>query len=288
MALNLKTFGTRSLSAAVFVALLLGSVLWNYYSFSVFFFVVAMGGLFEFFRICEKLNARPLKTVGYFSGALTYLAFINTNYLTHVAGYNTNYLLPLLTCVPFLILSGAVFQNQEGSFRNALFTIAGVLYAVLPMGLLHEMVFTFESGGHHYFPYTLVGIIFLIWSNDTFAYIGGSLLGKNKMIERISPGKTWEGTIVGVLVTFGVSFLIGAYLVRGQGLFWPLAGIAVPVMATIGDLVESVIKRQAGIKDTGNIMPGHGGVLDRFDSFIFVTPFVVAIVKLIALQSVSA
>jgi phosphatidate cytidylyltransferase len=128
-----------------------------------------------------------------------------------------------------------------------------------------------------YQPMILLGIIFLIWSNDTFAYLGGSLFGKNKMIPRISPGKTWEGTVFGVLVSFGVSFLIKNYLVKSETTIWPVLGILVPVFATIGDLVESMLKRQAGVKDSGNLMPGHGGALDRFDSLIFVTPFVVVL-----------
>jgi phosphatidate cytidylyltransferase len=94
------------------------------------------------------------------------------------------------------------------------------------------------------------------------------------MIERISPGKTWEGTIFGVFVTFVISFIFKNYFENEFGLLWLSFGFFVPVLATIGDLIESMLKRQAQIKDSGNIMPGHGGVLDRFDSLIFVAPIV--------------
>jgi phosphatidate cytidylyltransferase len=102
------------------------------------------------------------------------------------------------------------------------------------------------------------------------------------MIERISPGKTWEGTLFGIAVTFGVSFLIRYYLFEhDDGYLWPLLVVLVPVLATLGDLVESLLKREAGVKDTGHLLPGHGGVLDRFDSLIFVSPFVVVLSKLL-------
>jgi phosphatidate cytidylyltransferase len=184
--------------------------------------------------------------------------------------------------VPFLIFVVALFNKREHPIQNALFTVAGLLYAVLPFGLLHELVIEPVTGRGEFVPDMLLGIILLIWANDTFAYLGGSLLGKHKMIERISPGKTWEGTIFGVLMTILAGYIIAAFILHQEVHTWLVLGATVPVFATIGDLVESMIKRQAGIKDSGNIMPGHGGILDRFDSLIFVSPFVFVIVKLIS------
>lgn len=276
MALNLKVLGTRSLSAAVFVVVLIGSVLWNYYSFTLFFFIVAMIGLNEFYKIAEKLNAKPYKLTGFVAGCVTYLSFINPNEIFPGSSVQ-DFLKPVLIVLPFIIFSVALFNKRSNPIQNALFTGMGILYAVLPFTLLHGIrLLHVES-----FPEIILGIIFLIWSNDTFAYLGGSLFGKNKMIERISPGKTWEGTIFGVFVTFGVSFLIKNYLVKDESVLWPVLGIVIPVLATVGDLVESMLKRQAGIKDSGTIMPGHGGILDRFDSLIFVAPFVFVIMKLL-------
>lgn len=279
MALNLKTLAVRSLSSVVFVILLLGSVLFSYYSFSLFFLTVSMLGLNEFFNLSQKLQAQPYRIPGFISGLLIYLSFINFDYLLNSECEALHYVVLL---APFFILSVALFSRREHPVQNALFTIAGIIYAVLPFGLLHSLVTTKSVPlDATYFPHVLLGIIFLIWSNDTFAYLGGSLFGKNKMIERISPGKTWEGTLFGVLVTFGISFLIRFYLIGDEGMLWPVLGITVPVLATVGDLIESMIKRQAGVKDTGNIMPGHGGVLDRFDSLIFVSPFVYALIHLV-------
>jgi len=287
MALNIKTLGTRALTALVFVVVLLGCLLWNYYSFSIFFFVVAMMGLNEFYKLSEKLEAQPYKWIGFMSGALVYITFINISYIRAIHP-NTN-LWSFLLLLPFLIFTVALFNKRDKPIHNALFTIAGVLYTVLPFAMLHHLVF-FTNHEHDFFqfdPDIILGVILLIWSNDTFAYLGGSLFGKHKMIERISPGKTWEGTIFGILMTVGSGYIVANYILDAGLTLWMILGFAVPILATIGDLVESMLKRQAGVKDTGNIMPGHGGILDRFDSLIFVSPFVIVIVKLMTLLNVS-
>src|SRR5690606_12041887 len=122
-----------------------------------------------------------------------------------------------------------IFDKSERPLLNALFTLAGVIYAVLPFALLHELVASSDADGFVFHPFVLFGIILLIWSNDTFAYLGGSIFGKNKMIERVSPGKTWEGTLIGVLLSFGSSFIIKSFFPESQNNFWLLAGIMVPV-----------------------------------------------------------
>lgn len=295
MALNLKTLATRSMSAAVFVVLLIGCVYWNYISFSVFFFAVSMIGLNEFYKIAEKMGAKPLKIVGFAIGILTYLSFMplnnflvtqsNFSGLSEIEFIITNSIQKIAITIeiiaPFIILAFALFSKKENSIQNAMFTIGGIIYAVSPFMLLNQTVY-FDSGidNPSFSPKLILGIIFLIWSNDTFAYLGGSLFGKHKMIERVSPGKTWEGTIIGVLITFALSFTFNSFIFKLDDYSWPILGILIPVLATIGDLVESKLKREAGIKDSGSIMPGHGGVLDRFDSLIFVSPFVYVFFKL--------
>lgn len=281
MALNLKTLGTRSLSALVFVILLIGCVYWNYYTFSLFFLAVSIIGLNEFFKIAEKLGAKPYKIIGYLSAFILYFNFTSFNELSTDAVYRLQTIFhSAVIILPFLILTVALFSKEPDSIKNAMFTIGGALYAVLPFALLNVTVFFSEEGwGINFEPKLILGVIFLIWSNDTFAYLGGSLFGKNKMIERVSPGKTWEGTAIGVIITFAISFSFNLiYPISGP--FWPILGFSIPILATIGDLIESKLKREAGIKDSGNIMPGHGGILDRFDSLIFVSPFAYLIFSL--------
>jgi phosphatidate cytidylyltransferase len=240
-----------------------------------------MLGLNEFYKLSEKLEAKPFKMAGFVGGIIMYVTFIQAPLI--FLNENDTSIKFLLVVIPFFILTVALFSRHEKPIHDALFTLAGLMYAVLPFALLNELTFihNFENGFIEYFPKVILGVIFLIWSNDTFAYLGGSLFGKHKMIARISPGKTWEGTLFGIFVTFGISFLIQTYMLHAEGLLWPILGIIVPILSTVGDLVESMLKRQANIKDSGNIMPGHGGVLDRFDSLIFVTPFVYIIMKLL-------
>ncbi|MBA3683154.1 MAG: phosphatidate cytidylyltransferase [Bacteroidetes bacterium] len=297
MAINLKTLATRSMSAAVFVILLVGCVYWSYISFSLFFFAVALIGLNEFYKISEKMGSSPYKILGFILGIITYLAFLPvSNFVIEQKLINGVDLLgflaidrtfrvfsTLILLGPFIILATALFSTKENSIKNALYTIGGIIYAVLPFALLNQVVYHIEgrtSDIPSFNPMVILGIIFLIWTNDTFAYLGGSLVGKNKMIERVSPGKTWEGTIIGVLITFGLSFLFNNLIFDFKNYTWMVLGIIVPVLATVGDLVESKLKREAAIKDSGSIMPGHGGVLDRFDSLIFVSPFVYVYFKL--------
>jgi len=298
MALNLKTLATRSMSAAIFVVLLVGCVYLSYISFAVFFFAVSLIGLYEFYKISEKMGASPYKILGYISAVIVYLAFLPLNgFIIDQKLTNGTDLLSfmiidkiqavftaLMVLGPFIVLATALFSTKENSIKNALYTIGGIIYAVLPFAFLNQVVYHSNSNIADiplFNPWLVLGIIFLIWSNDTFAYLGGSLVGKNKMIERVSPGKTWEGTIIGVLITFGLSFLFNNLVFDFKNYTWIALGIIVPILATVGDLVESKLKREASVKDSGSIMPGHGGVLDRFDSLIFVSPFVFVFFKLI-------
>ncbi|HRH12471.1 MAG TPA: phosphatidate cytidylyltransferase [Bacteroidia bacterium] len=281
MALNLKTLAVRSITAVVFVAVLLSCVLWNYFSFSIFFFFVSMIGLYEFYKIVSIMGTKPILVSGYTAAILLYFSntfHFNESFFTSLS-YELLAFKFALIIGSMLIFTTALFSRKENFVRDSLFTLGGVIYTVLPFSLLNLMVYSADTD-ENFDPLPILGIIFLIWSNDTFAYLGGSLYGKNKMIERVSPGKTWEGTLTGIVITFALSFLFDTLLCPLPGYLWPILGICVPILATIGDLIESKLKREAGVKDSGSILPGHGGILDRFDSLIFVAPFAYLILSL--------
>jgi len=264
----------------VFVIVLLSFILFNYWSFSIFFFVIALWGLIEFYQLTEKMGAVPYRLSGLIFGAFTYLSFVQPDMLFDDGIDNP--MISFLLIVPFSILAFAIFDKKPAPFTNAIFTVVGIVYVVLPFALLHNLVIAVRGEESSFVPFTLLGVILLIWCNDTFAYLGGSMFGKIKLIERVSPGKTVEGTFTGIVCTFASSFLVMSYFPEDQNKFWITAGLTVPVLATAGDLLQSLIKRQAQVKDSGTIMPGHGGILDRFDSLIFISPFLVVILKLIA------
>lgn len=272
MALDFKKLGIRSISAAAFVIVLLSSVWYSYISFTSFFFFISLWALKEYFDLGRKLGLSPYPISALILAIPSYLVFVQFPLFADTFPLPSIPAL-VLVIVPGIVLVNAVFDTAANPIGNAAFTISGIVYTILPFASLNLLALDQVEDQTYFEPNTVIGIILLIWSNDTFAYLGGSLFGKNKMIERVSPGKTWEGTIIGVLVTFGLSFLIPGMLSLDHSRFWAVCGILVPVLATLGDLLESVLKRQAGVKDSGNVMPGHGGILDRFDSLIFVAPF---------------
>jgi phosphatidate cytidylyltransferase len=283
MALDKKKFITRTLSATVFAGVLLSSIFINYLTFSLLFLVVSIWALHEFYKLMEIKQLTPNKTIGFSVGLLWYLfSFFwcaDELELIEVKGSVLMFLLFSSFVLIFIVSSIELFRNKEKPFENIAVTIFGVLYAVLPFCLFHfiacpDSLSLLSFGTKHYESLIVFGLFLLIWSNDTFAYLVGSFIGKHKMYERISPGKTWEGTIGGALLTV----IFSAFFYKWFGVLsskdWILIGVIVAVFGTIGDLIESMLKRSVGVKDSGNVMPGHGGILDRFDSLIYVLPFV--------------
>lgn len=278
MAFNWQTFKTRALTAIVFVIVMLVGLLWNRWSFFVLFSIVHFGAWIEYQKLVSKFNPQYnklslLHRYGIMIGGWCLLLFF-TNYglkistlaLTDVGfwmGSSFMISLPLI----MLIDSRIVF------FGNIAYSIVGVIYISLPLGLLMELrTHWSEDTASLSFTIPLL-IIFSLWINDTMAYIVGSLIGKTPL-SKISPKKTWEGTIGGVILTVVVICLIAYFTKRisiaDAGI---MAGVAA-VAGTFGDLFESKLKRMAGVKDSGSIMPGHGGFLDRFDSLLFASVFV--------------
>lgn len=224
MALDLKTFRTRTLTAIVFAAVMLCGLLINAGLFQLLFVTVMLGCLFEFVKITRLITGKKYSP---------YLAI----------------------AIPYIILP---------------------LSRMMYMGT-HDL-----KGAEVFSPLIPCGIIFSIWINDTSAYVVGSLIGKTPL-SAVSPKKTWEGTLGGILLCCVIISLLGANITYAKVLPWTSwAAIAAlcGVFGTFGDLVESKLKRTAGIKDSGNFMPGHGGFLDRFDSLLFAIPFVWVYLKI--------
>lgn len=292
MALNFKTLTTRTLTAIIFVAVLLACICTNYITFTALFYVVSIWGLYEFYQLAEKLGAKPYKPIGYLAGICMfgYSVVANSNIALF---FNPENLLAYTLVFVFIVFIIALFDDQKHTILNITYTLAGLVYAVLPFLILVSLscadkAYTFNNPTGNWYedvapynPHYILGIIILIWVSDVCAYLVGSLIGKNKLYERISPGKTWEGSIGATILTIGSSFIISHWFPELALKHWIAISIIVSVFGTIGDLVESMLKRQAGVKDSGSIMPGHGGILDRFDSLLFVSPFIYAYLTLV-------
>jgi len=283
MALNLKTFTTRALTAVVFVAVLLSCIYYSYTSFSVLFLIVSVWGLYEFYQLAEKLGAKPYKAIGLITGALFFCQAIAAN-STFGALISQNTLLIISILGVFIAFLFALFDAKPNTIVNLAYTVFGIVYAVLPFTLLLYISCYHNSSSTGFLPpynfHYVLGIILLIWVSDSGAYLVGSFIGKHKLYERISPGKTWEGSIGATLITMGCSLIIAQWFPELALKHWLVISVLVCVFGTLGDLVESMLKRQAGVKDSGKIMPGHGGILDRFDSLLFVSPFIYAYLEL--------
>jgi phosphatidate cytidylyltransferase len=275
MALNFQTLLTRTLTAAVFVAVLLSAIWLGYLSFNILFGIITIWGLHEFYEISEKLNAKPFRMTGYITAAILFSA--NSAQYSYCTAKIAS--LSLLSLA--LIFIQGLFSKNEKPIKDIAFTVFGIIYIGLSFTLLNRISWIqpgINNGkmfpGNDYNFHLILGPILLIWASDSFAYLVGSMIGKRKLYERISPGKTWEGTIGGGILTMASSYIVAGWFPEIEFKHWLVISILVVVFGTLGDLFESLLKRQAGIKDSGKIMPGHGGILDRFDSLMFVTPFV--------------
>lgn len=278
MAFNWQTFKTRALTAIVFVIVMLVGLLWSRWSFFVLFSVVHFGAWVEYQKLVSKFNPQYNKIsafhrYGIMIGGWCLLLFF-TNYglkISSLALTDVGFWMGIafMISLPLIML----MDSRIVFFGNIAYSIVGVIYISLPLGLLMELRTDWsEDTGSLSYTIPLL-IIFSLWINDTMAYIVGSLIGKTPL-SKISPKKTWEGTIGGVVLTIVVICLIAYFTKRisiaDAGIMSGVAAVA----GTFGDLFESKLKRMAGVKDSGSIMPGHGGFLDRFDSLLFASVFV--------------
>lgn len=255
----------RALSGALFVGLVIGAFLWGLLPTIILLAIFMIVGLIEFYGLFPKaVSGIGHKVSGVVMGALIFIG-VAGNQLNWWTLDTLFYLIPIM----FLPFIGMLFSNEEQPIKSLALQFMSWVYVVLPFLLMIQIYsMTSPDGTWRY----IIGLFIIVWSNDTFAYLSGRAFGKTKLFEKVSPKKTWEGTIGGIIMSIATA-LIYAYFQDEQYVFWGVAGLIISPAAILGDLIESKIKRTVGVKDAGNIMPGHGGVLDRFDAVIFATPF---------------
>ena len=270
----MKNFIVRTITAVFFVAAIVTSFL-NPQAMTLLFSIVTGMTVWEF---CGLVNDRPYISINRFictvSGVYLFLAMV---------GFNSG-LTPATVFIPYLVsiiylMVAELYLQAKDPINNWAYTMLSQLYIALPFSLL--AVLAFRSNGYeiHYTYLVPLSVFAFLWVNDAGAYICGSLLGRHKLFPRISPGKSWEGSIGGGLLVVGAAVLVwyltDLYEVNDLGLTayeWAGLGLVVVIFGTWGDLTESLFKRTLGIKDSGNILPGHGGMLDRFDSTLMAVP----------------
>jgi phosphatidate cytidylyltransferase len=272
----LKNLITRTLTGAVYVAIVLGSILSGKFVFSALFLLILIFTLLEFYRLCKHGEIKPQIIPGIIISVIIYtLVFLNSH---HIIGNKILFtLIPLLITIPII----EIFRNKNNAIQNIAFTLLGVVYIAFPYSVFNSILIPFSNKPELYKPELLIGLMIIIWASDSGAYIFGKLLGKHKLIERISPNKTWEGAIGGAILGILISILFFRFFNYFSTLQVVLISFLTIIAGTFGDLAESMIKRNFHVKDSGKVLPGHGGFLDRFDSMLFAAPVYFVLIYLI-------
>ncbi len=290
MAFNLQTFKTRALTAAIFVVVMLSGLLVNHWTFLILFSIIHFGCWFEYQKLVALIDEgyktiTPFHKYGVMMLGWGFMLWMTNNAfnigevsLTEIGWW---IILILIIALPIV----EIITSKDFKFKNIAHSVFGLLYISLSWGLMINLRATGILSVGDLISIDLGWIVPLvliasIWINDTMAYVVGSFIGKTPF-SKISPKKTWEGTIGGAVLAIATVTIAGFYAF-GLNDYISLIIISsiAAIAGTAGDLFESKLKRMAGVKDSGQIMPGHGGFLDRFDSLLFATPFVWLFMKL--------
>ncbi len=272
---KMKNLVVRTLSGSVLAAVVLGAIAWSQWSFGILLAVLVVGGMLEFYGLARKKGASPQVVIGLVAGLALFamnFAMVSTGVWILEGGMHS--FLGVLGAFWLLLLPLMFFcelwRREENPANNIGITLMGIFYVALPFSLMCYFPLML---GEEWNPMVMFGYIFIVWANDVFAYLVGMTIGRHHLFERISPKKSWEGFFGGVLGAAAFGVLMAHWL---GGEMWHWAGMAMIIAVTgvLGDLVESMFKRAAEVKDSGAVIPGHGGVLDRFDAMLLSAPFV--------------
>lgn len=273
----MKKLITRTITGIVLVLVMLTAVGVSEYSYMLLFLLILTAGINEFTILFKQSEIRPNMFFSY----LTSISLFILTFMVAKGIVEIKYLLGLL---PFLliIMAAELYRKKANPVENISVTIFSILYLALPLSLINFLVFPHIFNDNSYTPKLLIALFALIWIHDSGAYLVGVSIGKHRLFERISPKKSWEGAIGGTLIAIGASYIISGFIPEIKPVHWVFISTLVVVSATFGDLTESMFKRYFGIKDSGNVLPGHGGILDRFDSLFFAVPVFVVYLELFA------
>jgi phosphatidate cytidylyltransferase len=270
----MKNLIARTITGVLFVAIIV-VCFFNMLAMTLLFALATGMTIWEY---CGIVNDRDEVQVNRFISTVAgvYLFFAMAGYCSNLTPPTV--FIPYLLSIIYLLISELYLKN-ENAVNNWAYTMLGQMYIALPFSLLNVLAFRSTPDGVTYTYLVPLCVFIFLWTNDTGAYCCGSLLGKHKLFPRISPGKSWEGSIGGGILVVIVAGIIG-YFTENYGANdlqmniseWMGLGLVVVIFGTWGDLVESLMKRTFNIKDSGSILPGHGGMLDRFDSSLLAIP----------------
>ena len=272
----MKNLMVRTLSGLVLVAVFVGAVLGSQWSFGALRLLILVGGQTEFYKLARETGLSPQRWMGLAVGvllfALNFIVFRQfSRSVTDEAGGAVLYLLLYIGLLLPTLFVCELFRRSATPLANLGATLLGVLYVAVPLSLL--LYVPVLAGDGVWRPETVLCYIFIIWANDVFAYLVGMTFGRHRLCERLSPKKSWEGFFGGLAGAVATG-LAAAYALDANYWVWGGLALVASLSGVAGDLVESMFKREAGVKDSGQVIPGHGGVLDRFDALLLSAPYV--------------
>jgi len=278
----LGNFYTRTLTAVWIVIFILGGFWLHPVSFFITGLVLLAGAQYEYYLLIKNTGIRPQIVTGILTGCSLYI--VST--LVAAGLVDKKYFLFIIP-LTLIIMITELYRKQERPFDSLAHTFFALLYIAVPFSLFPFSAFSrtgFSSLLAHpnivFSPGIVVGFLLLLWANDTGAYITGVTLGRHRLMERISPKKSWEGFFGGMIIAVMVAWLLSGWLGVVDTAGWIIISLIISIAGTFGDLIESMLKRSIDVKDSGSILPGHGGFLDRFDSAIISFPLVYLFISL--------
>ena len=265
----MSNFTKRIIFGLLYAGLVVSSSVLGAVFFYSLFLVFMMICIYEFIRIIELKSIYP-----YLLGASAFLAAVisNNNLVVFEDDFSHKVILSIFIMLVYFTFILALVSSRKIGRQYVGKNFLTLMYIAIPFSLLIKIPYLNFEGSFD--TSIIIGIFILIWSNDVFAFLIGKNFGKHKLIERVSPNKTVEGFLGGFIFTFIAGYFVAKYCLSIQPVQWFTIAIIVSIFGVFGDLIESMFKRQAKIKDSSNLLPGHGGFLDRLDSIIFATPFI--------------
>ena len=270
----MKNIMVRTLSGAVLAVVVLGAVMWSQWSFGALLLAMLVGGMLEFYGLAEKQGNAPQRILGTAAGIVLFalnFAFVSDD-IEILGGASQAFacgMAFMLLLIPAMFIC-ELYRKQQNPASGIGTTLMGVCYSALPLSL---MCYIPIIGSDVWTPWVMIFYIFIIWANDVFAYLVGMTFGRHRLCERLSPKKSGEG-FFGGLAGAVATVLAAAYALDANYWVWGGLALVASLSGVAGDLVESMFKREAGVKDSGQVIPGHGGVLDRFDALLLSAPYV--------------
>ena len=263
----------RAITALVGGVLVLAAIIYSDWTYFLIFAGILGFSQMEFYKLSGLDGMLPLKSFGTILGLLIFAL----TFMVEKERLPNEYLFLIFPLVSLTFFIKLYKKTDKKPFTGVAYTYLGIFYVAVPFSLLNLAVFSVDTVYHYEI---LVGCLLILWASDTGAYFAGTRFGKTKLFERVSPKKSWEGFLGGAFSALIVAFVISQYFVVLEDWKWlVIAGIII-IAGTYGDLIESLFKRSIEIKDSGSVLPGHGGFMDRFDGLLLSAPFITAFLKI--------